>query len=99
MIPHGHAVAAGLSIMARACEKFGWSEAGLATRITTCLSHNDLPIDTSFSAQELANAASADKKRAGNDITIVVPCTIGQCELKKLPVSDLLPLIKAGLEV
>ena len=99
MIPHGHAVAAGLSIMARACEKFGWSGAGLAPRITTCLTHNDLPIDTSFSAQELANAASADKKRAGNDITIVVPCTIGQCELKKLPVSDLLPLIKAGLEV
>ena len=98
-IPHGHAVAAGLAIMARAAEKQGWSEAGIAVRIAACLSRNALPIGTSFSAQELADAASADKKRAGNDITIVVPRSIGQCELKKLPVSDLLPLIQAGLEV
>jgi 3-dehydroquinate synthase len=98
-IPHGHAVAAGLAIMARACETLGWSESGTAARITACLSRNDLPVDTTFSAEELAHAASADKKRAGNDITIVIPRSIGQCELKKLPVSDLLPLIQAGLEV
>lgn len=98
-IPHGHAVAAGLAIMARAAEKQGWSEAGTAERIVSCLSRNALPIDTSFSSQDLADAASADKKRAGNDITIVIPRSIGQCELKKLPISDLLPLIEAGLEV
>ena len=97
-IPHGHAVAAGLAIMARAAEKLGWSEAGTAARITACLSRSGLPVDTTFSAKELAHAASADKKRAGNDITIVVPRSIGQCELKKLPISDLLPLIQAGLE-
>ena len=84
--------------MSRAAEKLGWSEAGTAARITACLSRNDLPVDTTFSAEELAHAASADKKRAGNDITIVVPRSIGQCELKKLPISDLLPLIQAGLE-
>ena len=97
-IPHGHAVAAGLAIMARACEKLGWSEAGTAARITACLSRNALPTATAFSTEALADAAAADKKRVGNDITVVIPRSIGQCELKKLPISDLLPLIRAGLE-
>jgi len=28
----------------------------------------------------------------------VIPQRIGECELRKLPVSDLLPVIRAGLE-
>lgn len=39
-----------------------------------------------------------DKKRAGGDITLVVPRKIGHCELRKVPVADLLPIIRAGLE-
>ena len=46
----------------------------------------------------LAEAALSDKKRAGGDITLVVPRKIGHCELRKVPVADLLPIIRAGLE-
>ena len=49
-------------------------------------------------AEALAQAALADKKRAGDSITLVIPQRIGECELRKLPVSDLLPVIRAGLE-
>lgn len=97
-IPHGHAVAAGLAIIARSAEALGWTEAPIAARIAACLAQNGLPTGTSYSAADLAHAASADKKRAGADITLVIPKKIGLCELKKMPVEQLLPVISAGLE-
>ena len=97
-IPHGHAVAAGLAIMARAAETLGWTEEPLAVRIAACLAKNGLPTDTDYTAEALAQAALSDKKRAGDTITVVVPRRIGECELKKLPVRELLGLIAAGLE-
>lgn len=97
-IPHGHAVAAGTAIMARAAEKLGWTEEPAAARIAACLAKNRLPTSTNFNPEALAIAASADKKRAGDSITIVVPSKIGRCELKTLPVTELLPIIRTGLE-
>lgn len=97
-IPHGHAVAAGLAVMARAAERLGWTQEPIAGRIAACLAKNDLPTGTDFSAQDLARAALSDKKRAGDTITIVVPRRIGTCQLHKLPVAELEHLIAAGLE-
>ena len=97
-VPHGHAVAAGLAVMARAADALGWTEEPLAGRVAACLAQNGLPTGANFSPEALAEAASADKKRAGGDITLVVPKRIGLCELKKIPVSELLSVIRAGLE-
>ena len=97
-IPHGHAVAAGLAIITRAAERLGWTEEPIANRISNCLVKNALPIGTTYSAEALAPAASADKKRTGNEITLVIPQKIGKCTLKKLPITELLPIIQAGLE-
>ena len=97
-IPHGHAVAAGLAIIARAAEALGWTKQPIAARIAACLAKNGLPTGTDYTAEALAQAALADKKRAGDSITLVIPQRIGECELRKLPVSDLLPVIRAGLE-
>ncbi len=98
-IPHGHAVAAGLAIIARAAENLGWTEGPIAARVAACLAKNGLPTGTEYTAGALANAASADKKRAGGDITLVIPRKIGVCQLRKMPVSELLPVITAGLEI
>ena len=97
-IPHGHAVAAGLAVMARAAEKLGWAEEPIAGRIAACLAKNRLPTGTDFAPEALAAAASADKKRSGNSITIVAPKKIGRCELKEMPITQLLSVIQAGLE-
>jgi uncharacterized Zn finger protein (UPF0148 family) len=45
-----------------------------------------------------AEAAASDKKRTGKDITVVVPVEIGRCVLNKIPVENLLSLIRAGWE-
>ena len=95
-IPHGHAVAAGLAVMARASERLGWAEPGVSARIAACLEKNGLPTGTDYPAEALAKAALADKKRSGDSITIVVPRAIGDCELKRIPVTELLPIIAAG---
>ena len=97
-IPHGHAVAAGLAIIARSAEALGWTEAPLAGRIAACLAKNGLPTGTEYTAEALAQAALADKKRAGDSITLVIPRKIGVCELRKMPVTELLAVIAAGLE-
>ena len=97
-IPHGHAVAAGLAIMAHSAEALGWTEGPLAERIAACLERNGLPTGTDYTAEALAQASLSDKKRAGDTITVVVPRRMGECELKKLPVSELPGLIAAGLE-
>lgn len=96
-IPHGHAVAAGLAIIARSAEALGWTKEPLADRIAAVLAALDLPTGTVYGAEELAKAASADKKRAGGEITLAIPQAIGDCALKKVPVAELLPIIAAGL--
>ena len=96
-IPHGHAVAAGLAVMARAAERLGWAEEPIARRICDCLSRNGLPTGTDFTPDVLAQAALSDKKRAGDEITLVVPKRIGRCVLEQAPVGSLLFLIRTGL--
>lgn len=97
-VSHGHAVAAGLAIIARSAEHLGWAEEPIAARIAACLMKNGLPTDTEYPPEALAEAALADKKRAGGDITLVVPLRIGNCALRKMPVTELLPVISAGWE-
>ena len=88
-IPHGQAVAIGTAIMCRAfCPQ---KEA-----ILSVLQKFGLPTATDFLPEDLASAALSDKKRLGNSVTIVVPEQIGSCCLKKIPVSELLTVIKAG---
>lgn len=97
-IPHGHAVAAGLAVIARAAQALGWAEEPLAERVCACLKKNALPVSAEYAPEALAEAALADKKRAGGNITLVIPKKIGLCELKTMPVTELLPVIRAGWE-
>ena len=96
-VPHGHAVAAGLAIIARAAETLGWAEAPISNRVERALIRNGLPIQTEFSPEALAQAALSDKKRAGGKITLVVPKQIGSCALIEIPVEQLVGVFRAGM--
>ena len=97
-IPHGHAVAIGLAIIARASERLGWATEPIARRIEHALTQNGLPTTTEFSPEVLAEAALSDKKRSGGKITLVVPQKIGDCALIDLPVEQLIDVFRAGME-
>jgi 3-dehydroquinate synthase len=53
-----------------------------------------LPDSTEYTPEQLAHVALVDKKRRGNEITLVVPKRIGECELVKVPVSELVEWAK-----
>ncbi len=97
-IPHGHSVAVGTAIIARASARLGWTEHSVAGRICSCLAAHGLAIDTSLDAEQLTAAALSDKKRLGDSITLVIPERIGHCVLKAIPIEQLNAVIAAGLE-
>ncbi len=97
-IHHGHAVAAGLAIIARASEALGLTEEPCADRICSALRRSGLPAGTEFSPAQLAQAALMDKKRRGGSIALVIPKKIGNCEMMTVPVEELESIFQAGWE-
>lgn len=88
-ISHGSAVAIGMVIAAKASIALGWSDEDCTDGIIESNRNNNLPCECTFSPEELADAALSDKKRAGGEITFIVPKKIGECVLKKIPVDVL----------
>ena len=97
-ISHGSAVGIGMAIIAKAAYAKGVSEEDCTGDIMAALKNYNLPTNTEYSAQMLYEAALRDKKRQLSEISIVVPKRIGECFLKKIPVTELLRYIELGLE-
>lgn len=96
-ISHGSAVAIGMVIVTRAAVKEGLCPAEDLDRLIELLKKENLPISCSFTAEQLASVATADKKRKGNSITLVVPYSIGDTRLCKKDISELCDFIAKGL--
>ncbi|MCL1952650.1 MAG: 3-dehydroquinate synthase, partial [Oscillospiraceae bacterium] len=90
-IPHGAAIGLGMLLMARAfCP-------AIADRLRAALEKNNLPTHCDYSIRNLFTALEQDKKRAGGNITVVVPLRIGQCELRTMPMEQLKHLLEERL--
>lgn len=96
-ISHGSAVSIGMVIVMRAACRMGLCNARELDELIQLLASEGLPTDCPYSAKELAAVASADKKRAGESINLVVPYSIGDSRLLPLPVADLCDFIAKGL--
>jgi 3-dehydroquinate synthase len=94
---HGHAVAAGMAIIARAAAKKGYLSGEGARAIEEKLKAFGLPAGTDFSAEELAKAAMADKKASQRAIDLIVPREIGACDIVRIDIAELQEWIEAGL--
>lgn len=88
-IPHGSAVSIGMVIAARASHNLGWSNEDCTAAIVEANKNNNLPTECEFSPKDLADAALSDKKRTGGTINFVVPESMGNCVLRKIPVEVL----------
>ncbi len=96
-ITHGHAVAIGLAIMARACASMGKCSKDVADSIVKTLEKSNLPTVSPYSAAELAKASINDKKRSGDKISIVTVNAIGDCAFEKIDISDLEDVYSKGM--
>ncbi len=96
-ITHGHAVAIGLAIIARACATLGKCDKSAANSVVNTLTAANLPVVSPYCAAELAAASINDKKRTGDKISIVAVNGIGDCSFEKIPLSDLEDLYIKGM--
>lgn len=96
-VSHGAAVAIGISMMVRAAMFTGDCSRLDGDRIICLLEHFGLPIRTDLALEDLVQHALSDKKRRGDTITLVVPATIGCCNLVEIPVSNLKNYVKEGM--
>ncbi|MBQ6756607.1 MAG: 3-dehydroquinate synthase [Oscillospiraceae bacterium] len=96
--PHGHAVAVGTVMIARAGEKMGVTEKGTTDEIIRIFKENNLPVASPYDAESLFTAACGDKKREGGKITVIMIEKIGKCFLKTVPVEELRNIAVSGKE-
>lgn len=95
---HGHAVAIGMHLIAKAAEAKGIAEKGTAAAIAKALEQNQLPKETEFSPAEVAEGTLRYKKRRGGTISFVFPKKIGACEIVKIPVEEVEALARTAME-
>ena len=96
-IAHGEAVAIGMMLICRAAEKLGYSPAGTTDAVASLLERFSLPCQCPFSADELYNTATADKKRSGNHIDIVILKELAQAQTVRLTLDELRRFTEAAL--
>ena len=96
-VSHGSAVAIGMVLMSRGAYKAGIAEADITDFLISLLKKYKLPVSTDFSADELFSVTLSDKKRSGDDITLVVPSKFGECKLYKTGINSLKDIIEKGL--
>lgn len=84
-IPHGRAVAAGMALITKASVKMGICPESVYDELVSLLKMYNLPYETEFKAEDLADVIMTDKKSNGDTLTLVVPVEIGKCELRKIP--------------
>lgn len=93
---HGSAVAAGMAMIARAAARKGYMDEADARLLEETLQLYGLPVDTEYQEEQLAAAAMSDKKASQYTIDLVVPRSIGNCELVRIETKDLKEWIEAG---
>ena len=90
-LSHGKSVAIGIAIVSRA------SHCPDNDRIIGILKQFDLPVTTETDADTLFRYALSDKKRSGGTVNLIIPRTIGNCEIVPTPVEQIKSFIEEGL--
>jgi 3-dehydroquinate synthase len=83
-ITHGVAVANGMVFITKLSEKMGLTKPGTAERIENLNKKYGIHRDISFSKEAIADAAFSDKKRGGDDISLVFIKEIGDSFVYKM---------------
>ena len=96
-VSHGNAVAIGMAIAARAGAAYGICEETAKNEIISILESFGLPVCCDYAAENIASAALSDKKRSGDQVSLILPRSIGNCIIHPIPVTETENFIKAGL--
>ena len=95
---HGSCVAAGTAMMAKACFKLGLCSSDDAKSIAELTQSYGLPTSTSFTVEELYNAALHDKKSHADSIDMALIYGIGDVRIERKSFTELKQLIELAKE-
>ncbi len=88
-ISHGRAVAMGVRLMLKNSLRLGYITKvdydEIELTLKNCVSAEDLP----FSIDDIISACAFDKKRSGDDITLIMVHGVGDCRPEKVKITDL----------
>lgn len=96
-VSHGRAVAIGMCVMARAAEKMDLCAKEDAGRLIGMIRVLGLPTECPYREDEVFDAMLADKKRAGDRITLVMFHGIGDCRLHSYTLDEARQVLGLGL--
>lgn len=96
-LSHGKSVAIGTAMVSRAAAKLGLLSQEDARNIQDTLADYGLPIRTGYPAEELVQHMLSDKKRSGGTIPLIIPTSIGHCDIVPKAVEELTAFVQAGL--
>lgn len=97
-ISHGSAVAAGMCIVARACEKLSFTDKETVKLMEELSKKYNLPVSTDIKSDTLYLNSLSDKKREGQSLTFVMIKRAGECFLHKTSTEFMKEILRLGLE-
>lgn len=92
-VPHGRAVGAGLVMEARLSEKLHLCDSDTVRKIEQALRPFGLPDENPFTAQEIADSMTHDKKNRDGKIVFMLPTAIGHVTEVRLSKEQIIELI------
>ncbi|MBR2132226.1 MAG: 3-dehydroquinate synthase [Oscillospiraceae bacterium] len=95
-IPHGSAVATGMTLVTRAAQRLGYTPPDTLDKVIDILRQFNLPCECPYSANTLYTAAIADKKRTGNSIDVVILREIGKADIVRLTLDEFRTFVEAA---
>ena len=96
-LSHGKAVAIGTATVARAAHALAMCSADTAERILQLLLLFRLPTETDYPPEDIYQYTLSDKKRSGGNVNLIIPRSIGNCDIVPMPMETLKSFIEAGL--
>ena len=96
-ITHGKAVSIGMVIASRGAYRMGICDESCHREIVEAVRRFDLPIESDISPEALIDAAWFDKKRRGQQITLILPERVGKCVAKGFSMDELEGFVRLGV--
>ena len=94
---HGEAVSIGMAAVCRAAREKGLLSSSDCEAVLTLLRAYGLPTETEYGAGELFDTLRLDKKISGGRLHLIVPRSVGQCEVLPLSEAELRDWLEASL--
>ena len=98
-ISHGKAVAIGMAMDTQAALQLGLCDERSLLVLSDLLEKYELPKMTTYGAEEIYEAATRDKKREADQITNIIPCEFGKCEMQTISMKEFYDWIKMGKNI